>query len=138
MVKAVQMVLNGTSRRPGKGCVVKFTVTGPVEEALPLIAVEYEYPLIRITGHAHQDPLRAVYRCERDLYRAVAGSRALPGLRGQVNAQRLDRRLGGHGFLATPQYSQRCPSLSARSLSSAPHKPVKAMAGAAPPYGGTS
>ena len=38
-----------------------------------------------------------------DLDRAVAVTRATPGLPGEVNTEIGDRGLGGHGFLATPQ-----------------------------------
>ena len=111
-------------RRAGRGRVVELPVAGPVQEALPLVAVEDEDPLLRVTGHAQQDPLGFVrgdrswglsWRLgpgrgsgwgsgERDLDRAVALAGALPGLGRQVDAELEDRGFAvGHGFLATPQ-----------------------------------
>src|SRR5216683_1436501 len=40
--------------------VVELAVACSVEEALPLMPVEYQDPLFRITRHSHQDPLGAV------------------------------------------------------------------------------
>ena len=40
---------------------------------------------------------------EGDLDRAAAVTRSAPGLRGGVYTELGDRRLGGHGLLATPQ-----------------------------------
>ena len=100
-------MING--RRAGRGRVVKLPVAGAVEEALPLVAVEDQDPLIRVAGHAEQDPLGFVSGArgpgsgERDLDRAVALAGALPGLGRRVDAELEDRGLGGHGFLATPQ-----------------------------------
>jgi len=105
-------------RRAGRGRVVELPVAGPVQEALPLVAVEDEDPLIRVAGHAQQDPLGFVRgdrgwgwgpgpgrgSGERDLDRAVALTGALPGLGRQVDAELEDRGFAvGHGFLATPQ-----------------------------------
>src|SRR6202050_2048525 len=103
--------------------VVELAVAGAVEKALPLMPVEHQHPLLRVARHAPQDPPAGSAR-ERDLDRAVAPAGALPDLRGKVNAELGDRRLGGHGFRATPQYSQRAPSLSASTGSSAPQTPV--------------
>src|SRR5271154_469073 len=105
--------------------VVELSVAGTVEKALPLMPVEHQHPLLRVARHAHQDPATGFGSGNaRDLDRAVAPAGALPDLRGEVNAELGDRRLGGHGFRATPQYSQRAPSLSASTGSSAPQTPV--------------
>src|SRR5579871_3327368 len=88
--------------------VVEFAVARAVEEALPLVPVEHQHPLIRVAGHAHQHPAAVG---KRDLDRAVTAAGASPDLRGEVDAELGDRGLGGHGFRATPQYSQRAPSL---------------------------
>ena len=105
--------------------VVELAVARTVEEALPLVPVEDEHAMLSIPSHAHQDPLRArVGAGEGHLEGAVAAAGTSPGLRVGVNAELGDRGLGGHGFLATPQYSQRAPSLSASTGSSAPQIPV--------------
>jgi hypothetical protein len=39
---------------------VELAVTRAVEEALPLVPVEYEHPLIRIARYPHQDPVGVV------------------------------------------------------------------------------
>ena len=90
------------------GSVVELAVARAVQEALPLVPVEHEHPLSGIPRHPHQDPLRAFPGAvlgagEGDFEGAVAAAGALPGLRGEVDAEVGDRGLGGHGFLATPQ-----------------------------------
>src|SRR5579859_592102 len=121
--------LDRSTAESGFRGVVEFAVARAVEEALPLVPVEHQHPLIRIAGHAHQHPAAVSDRVgervgERDLDRAVTAAGASPDLRGEVDAELGDRGLGGHGFRATPQYSQRAPSLSARTGSSAPQTPV--------------
>jgi hypothetical protein len=88
--------------------VVELAVSRAVQEAFPLVPVEYEYSLLRIAGHAHEDPLGPIrgYGAEGregDLDRSVAATRTMPGLPGGVDTEFGDRGLGGHGFLATPQ-----------------------------------
>jgi len=90
--------------------VIELAVSRAVQEAFPLVPVEYENPLLRVACHPHEDPLRSIrrYRAtglrrEGNLDRAVAVTRAMPGLRGGVDTEFGDRGLGGHGFLATPQ-----------------------------------
>src|SRR5215469_8591683 len=123
-------------RRLRRAGVVEFAVADAIEEAVPLVAIEDQDPVVRITGHPHQDPLAALPRhpgtarrpaqWERHLDVAVALPRALPLQRAEVDAQLGRGRLGaprvtplrlhglhpGHGILATPLYIQRDPSLS--------------------------
>jgi len=97
-------------RMGGEQGVVELAVSRAVQETFPLVPVEYENPLVRVTRHAHENPLRRIrrYRAagrghEGDLDRAVAVTRAAPGLRRRVDTESGDRRLDGHGFSATPQ-----------------------------------
>jgi len=94
----------------GEHGVIELAVSRAVQEAFPLVPVEYENPLLRVARHPHEDPLRPIrrYRAtgrghEGDLDRAIAVTRAVPGLRGRVDTEFGNRGLGGHGFLATPQ-----------------------------------
>jgi hypothetical protein len=92
----------------GEQDVIELAVSRAVEEALPLVPVEYENSLLRVARHPHKDPLRRRYRAagrgyEGDLDRTVAVTRAMPGFRGGVDTEFGDRGLAGHGFLATPQ-----------------------------------
>ena len=94
----------------GEHGVIELAVSRAVQEAFPLVPVEYENSLLWVAGHAHEDPLGPIrrYRAagpghEGDLDRAVAVTRAMPGLHGGVDTEFGDRGLAGHGFLATPQ-----------------------------------
>src|SRR6266567_930003 len=71
--------------------VVELAVAGAVQEALPLVPVEHEHPLIGVPRHPHQNPLRAFPGLvpgarEGDLEGAFAAAGAMPDLRGQVDA----------------------------------------------------
>src|SRR5580693_10659625 len=66
-------------------------LAGPhaVQEALPLVPVVDEHPVVWVAGHAHQHPLRAssqVLVDERDLEGAIAAAGPLPVLRDQIDA----------------------------------------------------
>ena len=94
----------------GEQGVIELAVSRAVEEALPLVPVEYQDSLPRVAGHPHKDPLRPILRSraagrghEGDLDRTGAVTRAMPGFRGGVDTEFGDRGLAGHGFLATPQ-----------------------------------
>jgi len=90
--------------------VVELAVARTVQEAFPLVPVEYENSLLRVARDPHEDPQRRI-RGDRamgrghegDLDHAVAVTGAVPGLRDGVDTEFSDRGLGAHGFLATPQ-----------------------------------
>jgi hypothetical protein len=97
--------------RAGRG-IVELAVARAVKETLPLMTVEHEHPLLRVTRHAHQHPLpwggggrdgRIADLGKGDLDGAVATARAVPDLRGEVDTEGGNGGLGRHGFLATPQ-----------------------------------
>ena len=92
------------------GGVIELAVARAVQEAFPLVPVEYENSLLRVAHYPHEDPVRPIRRYpatgrghEGHLDRAVAVTRAMPGLRGGIDTEFGDRGLGAHGFLATPQ-----------------------------------
>src|SRR5450756_355559 len=112
----------------GVGGGIEFAVSGAVDKALPLVPVEHQDPPRRVARHPHEDPVAArpaIAQREGDLDRAIAIPRPLPGKTGEVDAELVRGRLVlGHGTLATAQYSQRDPSLSASATSSAPQSPL--------------
>src|SRR6202050_1849330 len=78
-------------------------LAGPhaVQEALPLVPVVDEHPVVWVAGHAHQHPLRAgsqVLVDERDLEGAIAVAGPLPVLCDQINAEFRNGRLGIRRF----------------------------------------
>ena len=87
---------SGTSRASG---LVEFTVAGAVKKALPLVPVEDQDPAIGVIGDPHPNPAGP----QGDLDGAGSRPRTLPVLSVRVQAEFLDRRLGDHGRLATPQ-----------------------------------
>src|ERR1700683_3318692 len=120
-------------------------LAGPhaVQEALPLVPVVDEDPVVWVAGHAHQHPLRAssqVLVDERDLEGAIAAAGPLPVLCDQIDAEFRNGRLGIHRLLltrlpsvtdggrhhsrfhATPQYQRpRCPRRPTGPHMSSPH-----------------
>ena len=95
-------------RMGGEQGVVELAVSRAVQETFPLVPVEYENSLFRVARDAHEDPQATGRGHEGHFDRAVAVTRALPGLHGGVDTEfgdrgLGDRGLGGHGFLATPQ-----------------------------------
>src|ERR1700722_11071640 len=77
-------------RRPAAGRVVELALPGSVDEALPLVPVEYEDPPGVVAGHPHQHPVAAgpaVTGRGGDITGAVVITRAPPGKRRHVNAE---------------------------------------------------
>ena len=66
-------------RRGGRGRVVELPVASAVEEALPLVAVEDQDPLVRVARDPQQDPLGRSFRRGR----AGGGSGRGGGSRGE-------------------------------------------------------
>ncbi len=108
--------------------VVEFAFPGTVQKALPLVPVEHEHPAFWIIGDAHQNPVAVTRLCrpmpigtpgspkhtmafgnngvhtgKSNLNGTGAVSRTLPFLSVGIDTEFLDRGLGDHGRLATPQ-----------------------------------
>src|ERR1022692_4810160 len=87
------------ARAPLARAVVEFALPHAVEEAHPLVPVIDKHPAGLVAGHAHQHPVAAGpdgVTDEGNLDGPVALAGSLPGLRGDVDAQRLYRRLRHH------------------------------------------
>src|ERR1700728_5209386 len=84
--------------------VVELACPHAVQEALPLVPVVDEHPVVWVAGHPHQHPLRATSQVlvdERDLEGAITVAGPLPVLCDQIDAEFRNGRLGIHRFLLT-------------------------------------
>ena len=77
--------------------VVELPVAGAIEEALPLVPVEHEHPLIGIARHSHQYPLRAARRAS---IRRAARRASICRTARRASIRRAARRAGSRGGVA--------------------------------------